>query len=43
MQPFISVTPEEVGISSLDLLALLESYVTGDLTEMKGCITASFC
>lgn len=33
MQPFISVTPEEVGISSLDILALLESYVTGDLAE----------
>ena len=29
MQPFLSVLPEEVGISSRDILALLDSYVTG--------------
>ena len=33
MQPLISVTPEEVGISSRDILALLESYIVNDPCE----------
>lgn len=33
MQPLISVTPEEVGISSRDILALLESYIVDDPHE----------
>ena len=30
MQPFQRVTPEEVGISSRDILSLLRAYLTGD-------------